>query len=148
MDGQGNLERTWKVMKFENKWLWQAVFRKFICSVQVHLMYFIMRWSKLISVLIGGLLLKERICSLQILSFKNNPKFEVIQFEPLNNIIKMNYYYVSEDIENCKMSGKNQGKAREFEVDDKWQPWYGNSSPTGMTLFSGKLSNPITNLDP
>ena len=30
MDGQGNLERIWKVREFENKWLWQAVFRKFI----------------------------------------------------------------------------------------------------------------------
>ena len=37
VDGQGNLERTWKVrkvMEFENKWLLQAVFRKFIYSVQ------------------------------------------------------------------------------------------------------------------
>ena len=34
MDGQGNLERTWKVREFENKWLWQAVFRKFIYPVQ------------------------------------------------------------------------------------------------------------------
>ena len=34
VDGQGNLERTWKVGEFENKWLWQAVFRKFIYSVQ------------------------------------------------------------------------------------------------------------------
>ena len=34
MDGQGNLERTWKVREFENKWLWQAVFRKSIYSVQ------------------------------------------------------------------------------------------------------------------
>ena len=34
MDGQGNLERTWKVRELENKWLWQAVFRKFIYSVQ------------------------------------------------------------------------------------------------------------------
>ena len=37
MDGKGNLERTWKsgkVREFENKWLWQAVFRKFIYSVQ------------------------------------------------------------------------------------------------------------------
>ena len=34
VDGQGNLERTWKVREFENKWLWQAVFRKFIYSVQ------------------------------------------------------------------------------------------------------------------
>ena len=33
MDGQGNLERTWKVREFENKWLWQADFRKFF-SVQ------------------------------------------------------------------------------------------------------------------
>ena len=32
MDGQGNLERTWKVREFENKWLWQAVFRKSIYS--------------------------------------------------------------------------------------------------------------------
>ena len=38
VDGQGNLERTWKVREksreFEIKWLWQAVFRKFIYSVQ------------------------------------------------------------------------------------------------------------------
>ena len=35
VDGQGNLERTQgKVSKFENKWLWQAVFSKFIYSVQ------------------------------------------------------------------------------------------------------------------
>ena len=33
VDGLGNLERTWKVREFENKWLWQAVFRKFIYSV-------------------------------------------------------------------------------------------------------------------
>ena len=30
VEGQGNLERTWKVREFENKWLWQAVFRNFI----------------------------------------------------------------------------------------------------------------------
>ena len=23
------------------------------------------------------------------------------------------------------MSGKNQGKVREFEMNDKWQPWFG-----------------------
>ena len=34
VDGQGNLERTWKVRESENKWLWQADFRKFISSVQ------------------------------------------------------------------------------------------------------------------
>ena len=33
MDGQGNLERTWKVREKSGnlkKWPWQAVFRKFI----------------------------------------------------------------------------------------------------------------------
>ena len=34
MDGQGNLEMTWKVREFENKSLWQAEFRKFMYSVQ------------------------------------------------------------------------------------------------------------------
>ena len=38
MDGQGNLEKDLesqgKVMKFENKWLRQADFRKFIYSFQ------------------------------------------------------------------------------------------------------------------
>ena len=28
MDGQGNLESQGKVTEFENKWLWQADFRK------------------------------------------------------------------------------------------------------------------------
>ena len=39
MDGQGNLERTWKVReksgnKKINGYIWQAVFRKFIYFVQ------------------------------------------------------------------------------------------------------------------
>ena len=34
VDGQGNLDRTWKFRDFENNWLWQAVFRKFIFSAQ------------------------------------------------------------------------------------------------------------------
>ena len=34
MDGQGNLERTWKVGEFENKLLWQADLRDLIYSVQ------------------------------------------------------------------------------------------------------------------
>ena len=43
MDGQGNLESQGKVREFENKWLWQTVFRKFICSVQEEKMYFLLR---------------------------------------------------------------------------------------------------------
>ena len=34
VDGQGNFESQGKVRESENKWLWQAVFRKFINSVQ------------------------------------------------------------------------------------------------------------------
>ena len=43
MDGQGNLERTFKVRELENTWLWQADFRKFMFSVQEGKMYFLMR---------------------------------------------------------------------------------------------------------
>ena len=84
MDAQGNLERTWKVWEFENKCLWQAVFRKFIYSVPEG-KGCSLRWSKPISLLKVGLLLKERICSHgeQILSCKSNPNFEVIQLAPL-----------------------------------------------------------------
>ena len=36
-------------------------------------------------------------------------------------------FYLSEGMENSKMSGKNQGtirvKSGNFEVGDKWQPW-------------------------
>ena len=64
MDGQGNLERTWKDREFENKWLWLAVFRKFIFlfkrgkNVHSHEIVLAHLPPHL------GLLLKERICSL------------------------------------------------------------------------------------
>ena len=40
------------------------------------------------------------------------PKLEVIQLTPLKN--KSDFLDLSEGMENCKMSGKNQGKIREF----------------------------------
>ena len=43
VDGQGNLERTWKVREFENELLWQAVFRKFIYCSRGKRTYFLMR---------------------------------------------------------------------------------------------------------
>ena len=43
MDGQGILERTLKVREFENKWLWQAVFRKFIYCLRGERTFFLMR---------------------------------------------------------------------------------------------------------
>ena len=78
-----DLESQGKVREFENKWLWQAVFRKFIHSVQDR-KGCSLKLSKPISLLIVGLLLKERICSHveQILYCKSNPKF-VIQLAPL-----------------------------------------------------------------
>ena len=67
-----------------NKWLWQAIFRKFILFKRGRhgLSHEIVK-ARLPS--LRGLLLKERICSHgeQILSFKSNPKFEVIQLAPL-----------------------------------------------------------------
>ena len=58
-----DMESQGKVREFENKWLWQAVFRKFILfkrekdvhSHEMVLAHLPPHW---------GLLLKERICSL------------------------------------------------------------------------------------
>ena len=50
-----DLESHGKVREFENKWLWQAVFRKFIYSVQEgERMYILMRQAMPISLRIGG----------------------------------------------------------------------------------------------
>ena len=79
MDGQGNLERTWKVREKSGNLKIIGCGRhsseNLFCS-RGESMYFLMRQSKPIFLLIGGLLLKERICSLgeQILSFKSNPQ--------------------------------------------------------------------------
>ena len=74
-------------------------------------MYFPMRWSKPISLPIGGLLLKERICSLgeQILTFKSNSQFLSDTASTIKLKNKNDFF-----MENCKMSGKNQGIVREF----------------------------------
>ena len=41
------------------------------------------------------------------------------------------------------MSGKNQGKVREFEVDDKWQPWP-QGSLSAATAVPTSLSTMFT----
>ena len=73
-----DLESRGKVRELENKWLWQADFKKFI--------YLFILFKKGKDVLSQdnlspspsslGLLLEERICSLgkQILSFKSSPQ--------------------------------------------------------------------------
>ena len=40
-------------------------------------------------------------------------------------------------MKNCKMSGKNQGKSGNFEVNDKWQPCYFGLS---VSHFMGLLT--------
>ena len=35
---------------------------------------------------------------------------------------KVFFFYQSEGMENCKMSGKIREKSGNFEMDDKWQP--------------------------
>ena len=113
--GQGNLERTWKVREKSgnlkiNGYGRQSSENLFILFkrgkdvhsreiVKVHLPQ---HW---------GLLLKERIGE-QILSFKSNPQ---IRSDSVNTIKgKKDFFDLSEDMENCKMSGNNQGKVREF----------------------------------
>ena len=58
-----------------------------------------------------GLLLKERICSLgeQILSFKSNPQIRSDTVNTFKAKNKNDFFYLSEGMENCKMSGKSQG---------------------------------------
>ena len=91
--GQGNLERTWKVREFENKWLWHTVFRKFMYSVQEGKgcteMY--MSQAKPISLLIGGYSSRKEFAPLgsKFFTLRVTPKFEVIQFVPLKKRMKM-----------------------------------------------------------
>ena len=78
MDGKGNLERTWKVREFENKWLWQLVSRKFMYPVQ--------EWKG---------------CTLKCLSIgtpKNNkfsicPKWKIYYFQVSQNLGRVQPHY-------------------------------------------------------
>ena len=112
-----NLESQGKVRDLENKWLWQADFRKFICSFQEGQRCIFSWYSLFPSPSSLGATLKERICSHveQILSFKSNPQIwsdtvSTIKLKNKNDFV----WDLSEGMENCKMSGKNQGKVREF----------------------------------
>ena len=112
MDGQGNLESQGKVREFENKWLWQAVSRKFIYSVQKGKRCPFSRDSQSPSPFSLGLPLKKRICSPReriLLSFKSNPQIRsntVITIKVKNNVFSPPE---GTCMENCKMPRKNQG---------------------------------------
>ena len=81
-----DLESQGKVREFENKWLWQAVSRKFIYSVQEGKgCTFLCDSLSLYPSSLGATLKKKRICSLgsKFFTLKVIPKFEVIQLTPL-----------------------------------------------------------------
>ena len=85
--------------------------------------YFFMRKSKPIFLLSGGLLLKERICSIgeQILSFISNP--QIISDTVSNIKAEYIFFFIFQRVLKTKMSGENQEKSGNFEVNDKWKPW-------------------------
>ena len=116
--GQGNLETTWKVREFEDKWLWHTVFRKFMYSVQEGKgcteMY--MRQAKAISLLIGGYSSRKEFAP--FFTLRVTPKFEVIQFAPLKKRMKMIFFICERVWKTVKCQGKIREKSGNFEVDD------------------------------
>ena len=66
----------------------------------------------------------------QILSFNStppppppHPPTQILS-DTVNTVKERNdFFYLSEGMENCKMSGKIREKSGNFEVDDKLQPW-------------------------
>ena len=84
MDVQENLERTWKVREFENKWLWQFSENLFILFKRGKVLLSHAIQSKPIYLLIGGYSYRKRICSPKgaILPLRVTPNFEVIQLAP------------------------------------------------------------------
>ena len=116
-----DLESQGKVREYENKWLWQAVFKKFTYSVQEE-KGCTFSWDSLSpSPSALGLLLKERICSLgeQILSFESNPQI----WSDTDNTIKVknkNDFLSCQRIwKTVKCQEKIREKSGNFEVDDK-----------------------------
>ena len=77
-------------------------------------MYILMRYFKPIS-LIGGFSERKEFAPLgsKFFPLRVTPRFEVMQLAPFKLRIKM-IFYLSEGLENCKMSGKNQREVREF----------------------------------
>ena len=119
---RNDLKSQGNVREFENEWLWQVIFRKSIYSAREgERVYILMRLSKTISLCIGGLLLKE------FFPLRVTPKFSdtVNTIQVKNGVCFLvlicqrvwtgyDFFYLLEGMENCKMSGKNQGKVREF----------------------------------
>ena len=116
-------------MEFENEWLWQAVFRKFIYSVQEGKGCSFSCDCLSLSPSSLGVTLKGKNLlpwGANSFPFKVTPNFKVIQLASLKPRIKMIFFYLSEGMKNVKCQGKIREKSRNFEVKDKWQPCYGH----------------------
>ena len=137
VDGQRNLERTPK-SQFENNWLWQAVKRKFMYSVQEGKEYTFSCDSISTSPSTLGAILKGKnlLPWEQILFFKRNPQIWSDTVNTIKVKFKNDFFNLSEGMENCKMSGKIREKSGNFEVDDKWQAWF-----SLLSLFSKEVNS-------
>ena len=94
--------------------------------------------------------LKERIYSFgeQIFSFKSDPQIWSDNLSTIKVKNKNDFFYLSEDMENCKMSGKIREKSGNCEVDDKWQPWYMDIDHLPLYPFRSRLFPSKTRLFP
>ena len=111
-----DLESQGKVREFGNEWLWHTDSRKFIYSVQEGKIC-TFSWDSLNpSSCWLGLLFKEKICSLgeQILCFKSNLQIWSDTVSTIKLKSKHDFFYLSEGMKSCKLSGKNQRRVREF----------------------------------
>ena len=99
MDGQGNLERTWKVREESGNLKINSYGRQssenLFCS-RGERMHFLMRLSKPISLLSGGYSYRKKFAPLgsKFFPIRVTPKLEEIQLAPLNYRIKKKYIYI------------------------------------------------------
>ena len=129
MDGQENLERTWKVREKSgtlkiNSNSWQSSENLFILFkmgkdvlpqeiVKAHLPphWGYSYWKQFASLGSKFFPLRAAPAREQILSYESSPQ---IRSDTVSTIKVVKKVYLSEGMENCKMSGKNQGKVREL----------------------------------
>ena len=90
MDGQGNLERTWKVREKSgnlkiNSYGRQSLENIYLFCSRGERMHFLMRASKPISLLTGGYSYRKEFAPLgsKFFPLRVTPKLEVIQLAPL-----------------------------------------------------------------
>ena len=98
MDGQGNLERTWKVREKSGKLKinghGRQTSKNYLFCSRGEKMNFLMGRCKSISPFMGGYFTRKEFAPLgsKFFPLKITPKFEVIQLAPLNLRIKCVFF--------------------------------------------------------